>query len=275
MIRGGIVTAWSSSGQTSHRFCSSLAMTMANLGPMCCDRIDAESGPLMATTRNNMVRTFLAETEGERLLFLDADMEWDWAAVRKMLDVYDPQQTPILGGLCFGGGRGGLIFPTLYGCVRDEQGGLNLERINEYPKDALVKVDATGGAFIMIERWVFERMYEAFGVVRDEESEILLRNGIPVEHPYPWFTYGANNGKSTGEDIAFCLRARALDIPVHVHTGIRIGHVKTMILDEAMFEETKAKQAAEQATAKRVNGTLHGPIHQGRTTVSKRKQLRV
>lgn len=274
MIDGGVVLAWSSSGMVHHAFMDSVLATIAELQELCVGWIGQESGPLVATGRNNIVRTFLTGTfrggaRGEWLLFIDADMVYDRRAVQTMLAVADVEQTPILGGLCFGGGRGGHIFPTLY-VATDER--LHLDRINEYPKDTLCKVDATGGAFLLVHRSVLERMYEAFGVVRDDQGEVVLdEEGHPVETPYPWFTYGANAGKPTGEDIAFCLRARALDIPVHVHTGIRIGHIKPQILDEELYDRLRAEA---QAKAKQVNGKLT-PIHQGRTTVSQRKRLSV
>ena len=33
-----------------------------------------------------------------------------------------------------------------------------------------------------------------------------------------------------GEDMTFCLRCAAADIPVHVHTGVKAGHMKTQML---------------------------------------------
>ena len=33
-----------------------------------------------------------------------------------------------------------------------------------------------------------------------------------------------------GEDLTFCLRCAAAGVPVHVHTGVRAGHMKTTML---------------------------------------------
>jgi hypothetical protein len=33
-----------------------------------------------------------------------------------------------------------------------------------------------------------------------------------------------------GEDMTFCLRCAAAGIPVHVHTGVKAGHMKTTML---------------------------------------------
>ena len=60
-------------------------------------------------------------------------------------------------------------------------------------------------------------------------------------------------GSSYGEDIAFCVRLNHLGIPLHVHTGVHIGHVKTTVLDEAAFEECRHRMpelyASTQAAA--------------------------
>lgn len=33
-----------------------------------------------------------------------------------------------------------------------------------------------------------------------------------------------------GEDLTFCLRCAAAGIPVHVHTGVQVGHMKSVML---------------------------------------------
>jgi hypothetical protein len=48
----------------------------------------------------------------------------------------------------------------------------------------------------------------------------------------PWFRESAAGGKLAlmGEDLTFCLRCAAAGIPVHVHTGVKAGHMKTTML---------------------------------------------
>jgi GT2 family glycosyltransferase len=33
-----------------------------------------------------------------------------------------------------------------------------------------------------------------------------------------------------GEDLTFCLRAAAAGYPIHVHTGVQVGHMKSTTL---------------------------------------------
>jgi len=41
------------------------------------------------------------------------------------------------------------------------------------------------------------------------------------------------NGRRVGEDLSFCLRARSAGVPVNVHTGVQVGHVKSRMLGKS------------------------------------------
>jgi hypothetical protein len=126
------------------------------------------------------------------------------------------------------------MFPTVYKSVMvDGHPGVEPER--DYPRDALVKVAATGAACILIHRSVLLRMLmphpNGFGT---------FPNGDP--NPYPWFVEGVSHGRPFGEDIAFCQNAARIGIPTHVDTRIKIGHVKTAELTEAEYDRRRAER---------------------------------
>jgi len=77
----------------------------------------------------------------------------------------------------------------------------------------LVQSAATGSAFVLIHRSVFERIAE--------------------KHGPTWYdrTPGAD-GHLLGEDISFCVRAATVDVPIHVYTGVRTTHYKSRWLGE-------------------------------------------
>lgn len=191
--------------------------------------IDVSSGPRIASARNQVVRRFMSmgvrdESSGEWitpewLLMLDADMTFDVDLARRLLDFADAKERPILGGLCFGGGKSGVVFPTLYLTNKPEPNRQVVETVWNYPKDALCQVDATGAACLLIHRSVFEKMATKYA------------------EPYPWFAESAHGQMEFGEDWTFCVRAAMCDFPVFVHTGIKVGHMKEMLIDEQMFEQ--------------------------------------
>lgn len=204
------------------------------------------SGPRVAEARNTVIDEFAkGYPDADWLLFLDADMTFPANMLQIMMSVATPEETPILGGLCFTGGKHHEPHPTIFREVigktpeGDEVRGL--ERIDDYPKDSLVKVGATGAACLLVHRTVLATMKEHFG---------KLPSGRPS--PYPWFAEGlvGPSGESWGEDVVFCMRATSLGIPVHVLTSIKLGHVKSHIIDETYFDQYWEARHQDELMAK-------------------------
>jgi hypothetical protein len=237
-VSPGVCLAWIDGGTVSGWFMWS-AMNMLTLDGRLSqhitgekgDQIHIQSSPRIHEARNQVVDEFARlEQQPEWLLMLDSDMTFEPDLLERMMRVADPVRVPILGGLCFGGGRVNDPFPTLYKLLEEEEGErsyYSLDKVHDYPRDALVSVGATGAACLLIHRQVFAVMKTAYGSLPD---------GSP--NPSPWFAEGITGlkGEGWGEDTVFCLRAQSLRIPVHVHTGIKLGHVKENIIDEAYYD---------------------------------------
>lgn len=225
MAARNIAIGWVSPGMVTADFCHALADTiMKDHGRHKIGwTINVECSPRIAEGRSSIVDMFL-KTEAEWLLMIDSDMGWVYEDFELLCASADPQKVPIIGGLCFGGGRSIGCFPTIYGLV-DEEGRPGLQKQATYPKNTLLKVGGTGAAFLMVHRQVYVAMLNRFGTTPSGKK-----------HPYPWFEETILNETPLGEDIAFCFRAMALEIPVHVHTGVKTTHLKHHRLDEAYYE---------------------------------------
>lgn len=212
------------------------------------------SGPRIAEARSQLVDAFFTEplfAEAGWLLMVDSDMTYPANLVEQLMAHADPEKVPILGGLCFAGGRDHSPYPTIYREVltpgHDGKEFPAIEPVRDYPPDALVKVGATGGACLLVHRQVFIAMShpwpKGFGTHKDGSK-----------NPYPWFVEGlvAPNGEPIGEDVAFCRRATQLGIPIHVHTGVKLGHIKSYELDEAYF--LAAREARDAAARQLLEG---------------------
>lgn len=171
----------------------------------------------VSAARNTVTQRFLDRQDSDWLLWIDADMQWDPRDIDVLLDAADEAERPVVGGLCFGM-SGGELFPTVYQFA-EVDGGLTTIRVLEYERDALVRVAATGAAFLLIHRRVLEKM-RARG----------------FNEAFPFFQETQNGADPVGEDITFCLRVAACGLPVFVHTGVRVGHHKSVLLTEAMFD---------------------------------------
>jgi hypothetical protein len=193
----------------------------------------------LVESRNKAVAIFLHEKQAEWLFWLDTDMGFAADTLDRLLAVADPVERPIVGGLCFSqrehtsdnmGGWRCTATPTVFnwahvtGEAGDEQMGFAVRW--EYPDNTAIRVAGTGSACILIHRSVFERIEEKFGPI--------------------WYDRVPNpsTGQVVSEDLAFCMRAGALDIPVHVHTGVKTTHQKALWLAEDDYLRQRALDAA-------------------------------
>jgi hypothetical protein len=193
----------------------------------------------IAGARNKAVEQFLAEKDSEWLFWIDTDMGFTPDTVDRLMEVADPIERPIVGGLAFaqkqdapdgmGGWRTSLV-PTVYDWVNlGEETGF-LSRPN-YPVNSLVRCAGTGSACVLIHRSVLEKIHAKHGTWYDR-----------VPNP-------SAGGRLMGEDLSFCLRAGTLDLPVHVHTGVRTTHFKPDWMSERHYWEQVVPKPAEQECA--------------------------
>lgn len=201
--------------------------------------INLQSGPRIAEARSQIVETFLTApiyAPADWLFMVDSDMVFEADAMARLIEAADPVERPIMGGLCYAGYSPETAYPTVFSLI-EEDGSWATEKVADFPRNAIVKVGATGAAFMVVHRNALKKMYEHFH---------LLPNGLV--NNYPWFVEGHvdHKGRALGEDIAFCIRAQSIGIPVHIHTGVEAGHRKNIILttetwdDHRVLEKLKA-----------------------------------
>jgi len=242
-----VAVAWIHGNDVAYSWCFSLLQLFASdlAGPQRIRRggvipINAEGGQL-TLARNQAVGDLLA-SDTPWLLWLDTDMGFRPDLLERLLAAADPTERPIVGALCFSqrklgpdtmGGYHTAATPTIFDWapVKNDAGD-DLEGFDirwGYPSDALVRCSATGSAAVLIHRSVFERIQERYGA---EWYHRVLASDGPM-----------------GEDLSFCMRATALDIPVHVHTGVRTTHAKRIWLAEHDYQATAIAEPATDEVA--------------------------
>jgi GT2 family glycosyltransferase len=205
-----VVIAYIHPGDVRGEFCRSLVGTVRAMGEQVEAVRSFVSGPLLSRARNLVVSTFLAGHTSPWLWLVDADMVWRRDALRRLVEAADPAARPVLGGLYFGLGPDGPV-PMMHDLVElDGQVGFAVRQA--WPEGDVVEVDGTGTGCLLVHR------------------DVLLRMAEGGDEAYPWFRESALGKLAVGEDLTFCLRARQLGLPVHVHTGVQFGHVKTQML---------------------------------------------
>ncbi len=243
---GTVQIAYLHSGRVSHSWHQSLMNTIAydksvglnviNTAPYAV----ACSGPnSLVEGRNMAVSHFLDKTEASWLMFIDTDMGFQADAVERLLVAADPVDRPIVGGLCFAlkhmgpDGKGGfrvLPVPTLFMWGQNDKQGQGFCNRFRYPPDAMLKVDGTGAAFLLIHRRVLDEMRFIYGDA--------------------WFDFVQyDDGTQVSEDLSFCYRARSMNFGLHVHMGVQITHHKEFWLDAGDYAMPQREPMARQMDA--------------------------
>ena len=162
----------------------------------------------VATARNEITRSILAEPTFDdvtHFLWIDDDMVFAPETLKRLL----AHDRPIVGGLCFS--RQPPHKPVI-ARFYDPSWGFDANSYGflwDYPADRLIDVDATGGAFLLVKREVFEAIRTTFGDAS-------------------WWT----PKDELSEDFAFCRRAVECGYSIQVDTGCKIGHVGEIVIDE-------------------------------------------
>jgi hypothetical protein len=236
--KGSVIVAWLSPGKVHHWFDESLHRTRDD-GVWNGARINCVSGPRIAEARSTIFDSFLSMDDVPEWIWLvDTDMSFPGETLRRLLEVADRDETPMVGGLCYAGGHT-TMFPTLYELV-------DLPDVGPVPrlltdevkiKEALevqgpVKVAATGGACLLVHRTVVQSMKRpypnGYGTLPDGNV-----------NPYPWFVEGQHiEGNAIGEDVAFTWRAFLMGHNLVVHTGVEIDHWKERPLNTQLYQST-------------------------------------
>lgn len=193
---------------------------------------EAGAGGIVAG-RNHLARIFLDESDAEWLWMVDSDMGFAADTVERLVASADPIDRPIMGGLCFAqksAGRGDLYArryrctPTIYRLAEtdDDAGFLP---VLDYPRGTVIACDATGAACVLIHR-------RALDAIRTKYGDVWFD---PIRNPK------SSKPTSYGEDLSFCLRALACDLPIHVDTAVRTTHDKGgVFFDEETFDLQQA-----------------------------------
>ena len=201
-------------GHVSAEFCASLISTVMEGSTSLDAVLTYASGPNISTARNKITDEFLRCQRAPWLLMCDTDMVFAADALDRLIAAADPVARPLLGALCFSPAAGD-VRPTMYEITQKESGALGFAHLQTWPEDTCVQVSATGTGFLLMHRGALEK-------VAAHSKDIAA----------PWFreTPVGSPLSLMGEDMTFCLRAAAAGIPVHVHTGVQVGHMKPEML---------------------------------------------
>lgn len=193
----------------------------------------------LVQARNEAVRTFLQNDRADWLFWTDSDMGFRPDTVDRLFEAADPVERPFMGALCFSqreeetdqlGGYRCVATPTVFDWAKVD-GKYGWQVRWNYKPNTVTQVGGTGAACVLIHRSVFEKVEAEYGRI--------------------WYDRVPNTttGQLIGEDLSFCLRIGAQQIPMFVHTGVPTTHFKHLWLGEDEYWQQRALISAREAFA--------------------------
>jgi glycosyltransferase involved in cell wall biosynthesis len=180
-------------------------------------------GNVLTFQRNACVQAM----EGDWILFIDSDMVWKPQDIVTLIETQRKWDLDVVGGLCFQ--RSEPYQPTLYKYSPNDPDSYTF--MEKWEEDTAVEVDATGMAFCLIHKRVFDRILQAFGGEHFPDFEERQKY-IPV----PFFRWG----ERWGEDFQFCREAKDTGSRIFVDTSVKTGHVGDIVFNEKTFWQALA-----------------------------------
>ena len=169
---------------------------------------DFESCSLVYKSRDDLAERAVA-SGADYVLWIDSDMVFPSDLLVDLLE--DMEGRDIVSAICHM--RRPPYRPCLYktlkrGLTPDEN---QTEHYDDYPKDGIFQVDGCGFGCVMVRgsvlRAVIEKYHQCFA-------------------PLP----------GVGEDLSFCLRARACGFDIHADPKLQVGHKASTIVTGDTFE---------------------------------------
>lgn len=185
-------------------------------------------GNVLTMQRNQLVQRM----RGDWLLFIDDDMVWHPDQLVRLIQTRDEHDLDMVGALCYR--RSFPHQPTMFMRQHATSGPFNY--LEDWTDGQIVEVDATGMAFVIIHKRVFERivaeMDDRPGWEMPSYEERITMN------PPNFFRW--NGG--FGEDLQFCIDAKRTGSRIYVDTGVEIGHVAEVEVGREHFLQGVAKR---------------------------------
>jgi len=190
-------------------------------------------GALIHDVRNELVHRFLHLTDCDTLICIDADIQWDWDALLRLLVM--SENYPIVAG----------CYPSRVDPVKFIVNNTT-DRLNEH---GLLECDGIGMGFVAIQRQVFEKMkvpaYEHSKY--DKPVKAFFQLGLQKRE-------NDKIAKPVGEDVWFFREAYKQGFPCMVDPAISLIHHGSKAYDYQFKDYVKEILNLEDPTLGDKNG---------------------
>jgi len=212
-----------SPGYVSTMFMTSI-LDLARSQKVLNQFVTLEGSGVISRLRNQVVSTFLEKTKDDWLLMIDTDQKLTIENFKKLINAADREERPIVAGLVFGGWQTGKLYLEPVPCIFKLGESNGLFAYHDYPPESVVEVDAAGTGCLMVHRRVLETFRENADALHQGERWCYFQD-MPLHQEW------------VGEDLLFCLRAKALGFPIYAATGCILPHERRYWLDDKHHQD--------------------------------------
>ena len=219
-----IMVVWCDNGTVDGKFMEGVVYSLLTAG-LPITSAQRVQGNQIGRQRQTAFDVWHRQTNFEWLLWVDSDIVLTNDALQKVWQSAHPVERPIVSGTYFISKQmeSSIMqpYPALF--MKHEGGDKYLmSYVHPLPPDQLLKVDYAGFGFLLMHRSVADKMREYHG-----DISFFIESMDE-----------ANNDKDTfvGEDIQFFMKMREAGIPLHVHTGATVKHMKRFAYDEEFYK---------------------------------------
>ena len=229
---------WCDNGMTDGKFTEGLiAVILAGprLGMPIASSIRVQ-GNQIARQRQALLDHWYDGSKTDWLLWVDSDVVINADIWKLLHDTADSKTHPMVSGIYFISKTTNGSLPVPMPVIFDDIDEYTVKYHHPLPVNEVLKIDMAGMGLVLMHRSVVTKLREKYGT----EVSFFAEND-------------QKNDKFVGEDISFFRKCKALDIPLHAHTGAIAKHMKTTTWDydyyslywsmQLLKEQVKDKQA--------------------------------
>ena len=174
--------------------------------------VATQIGSLVYDSRNSLAKTAL-NANADYVLWLDSDMMFQSDVLKRLLK-HAENGLDIVSGLYFR--RAAPFTPVLFKELMRDGKPVEAKGFEDYPMDSLFEVDGCGFGCVLM------------------NTDVLVEMALEFNQ---WF----NPTNGFGEDLSFCIRAKALGYKIWCDSSIKLGHVGHLIVDENVYLSANQK----------------------------------
>lgn len=242
-----IMVCWCDNGTVDGKFMEGVVYTLLTAG-LPITSAQRVQGNQIGRQRQTAFDVWHEKTDFDWLLWVDSDIVLTNEALQKVWSAAHAVDRPVISGTYFISKQmeSSIMQPYPAVFMAHEVDKYLMSYVHPLPFDQLLKVDYAGFGFLLMHRSVADKMREFHG---DVSFFIESQDS-------------ANTNKDTfiGEDIQFFMKMREAGIPLYVHTGATVKHMKRFAFDSEFYklywstmlrsmEAQKEKEAEAQAPA--------------------------